>query len=118
MMEASKRDRVTNLRYLVGLSEGNEEFVKEMVHTFIAENPKELREVATGISARNFDQIRSGAHRMRSTIPFVGIDAIIGPDVSEIEQLAKKRESLEKIEELFENVKEVCSRALAELKEE
>jgi HPt (histidine-containing phosphotransfer) domain-containing protein len=109
------RERVTDLHYLVGLSEGNQEFVKEMVQTFISENPKELQEVEKGISERDFNLIRHGAHSMKSTIPFVGIDTLIGRAVAEIEQLAKRKEGLSKIEELFASVRDVCHRAITEL---
>ena len=120
--------KVTNLDYLTGLSKGNTQFVKEMIDTFLAENPKEIALLKTAIQNRNFEDIRQAAHLLQSSIPFVGLDKIIETEVYEIEEMAsgtavlKKIEirpadvaALRKIEQLFSKVKEACERACKEL---
>lgn len=110
--------KITDLNCLISLADGNKGFVTEMIRTFIAENPKEVNDLEKGISEENFDLIRSSAHRMKSTIPFVGIDMIIGPEISKIEKLAKEYSDLQKIETLFVKVKDICTKAALELSEE
>ncbi|MFL5764058.1 MAG: hypothetical protein ACJ77K_08965 [Bacteroidia bacterium] len=114
-MMPEENKKVTDLRYLKGLAEGNKEFIESMITAFLTENPNEISEVEKGISEQDYSLIRSGAHRMRSTIPFVGIDSIIGDAVSEIEELAKMKQNLLRIKTLFARVKEICSQASAEL---
>ena len=139
MYELGKDDakKVTNLDYLLKLSKGNDEFVKDMIGIFLEENPAEIRSLERAIEERDFRQINAAAHKLRSTVPFVGIDKMISGDISEIEQLAlveagdplepdtkqeKKsflpndREVISKIEKLFQKIKKICFRAYDELK--
>ncbi len=107
---------VSNLDYLNELSKGNIQFVAEMIEIFLSENPEELQSIATGIANKDFDKIKQSVHKLRSTIPFVGIDKIIEAEVCEIEKLATHHEDLSKIATLFSRVKEVCLKATEELK--
>lgn len=139
MYELGKDDaqKVTNLDYLLKLSKGNDEFVKDMIGIFLEENPAEIRTLERAIEERDFRQINAAAHKLRSTVPFVGIDKMISGDISEIEHLAlveagdplesnpkteKKsflpndREVISKIERLFQKIKSICFRAYDELK--
>ena len=107
---------VCNLNYLKELSNGNAEFVNEMIRLFLAEIPGEIQNLEKGIEEKDYDSIKQSAHKMKSTIPFVGLNFIIGNEVFEIEDLANKKLDLEKIEFLFSGVKEMCTRATNELR--
>lgn len=120
--------KVTDLDYLQKLSKGKKDFVQEMIHTFLVENPKEIELLEKAIRSENVDDIRQTAHFLQSSIPFVGLDKIIEEEVYEIERiagsksLAKRVEilstdyaALEKIETLFAKIKDVCERAWHEL---
>ncbi len=107
---------VTNLDYLNGLSKGNNTFVEEMIEIFLTENPEEIRLLESGINDKNYTLIKASAHKMKSTIPFVGLDAIIGDDLSEIEKLCLENGDIHRIIELFSKVKNICLKAIEELK--
>jgi HPt (histidine-containing phosphotransfer) domain-containing protein len=132
-------NRVTNLEYLTRLSRGNEQFVKDMIRIFLEENPDEVAALEKAIHRHDFSLINSTAHKLRSTVPFVGIDKMISDEITEIEQLAltkagdplgtspepapkerrflpTDRELLEKIERLFSKIKRICSKAYDELR--
>ena len=121
-------NKITNMDYLSDISKGNLAFIQEMIDIFVLENPKELESLNIAIRDRNFDAIRQAAHLLQSSIPFVGLDRIIGKETSEIEQLASDRSiivkdeipsagntSLLKIGALFYKVKESCENACLEL---
>jgi HPt (histidine-containing phosphotransfer) domain-containing protein len=110
------RDKVTNLDYLEELAKGNTEFIEDMISIFLAENPEELRELELAILQKDFELIQSVSHHMRSTISFVGLDPLVGNDLSEIEKWAIKKEQIENITVLFAKIKEVCQKAFFELK--
>lgn len=136
MDTTGNNDKVTNLDYLVKLSKGNEQFVREMIRIFLDENPAEISTLEKAIHEKDFSLINSAAHKLRSTVPFVGIDKIISGEISEIEQLAlgkardplssspkpasgflpTDRELIGKIERLFKKIKGICTRAYDELK--
>lgn len=109
-------NKVTNLDYLAELSKGNMQFVNEMIEIFLVESPLELGLLEKGVGEKNFDLVRASAHKMRSTIPFVGIDKIIMTEMVEIERLASIHSDFPKIEILFVKVKDVYLKAIEELK--
>jgi HPt (histidine-containing phosphotransfer) domain-containing protein len=107
--------RVTNLDYLVELSKGNNNFVKEMIGIFLSENSGELAEFEKSIREKDYDAIKALAHKLRSTIPYIGLDKLIEKEVTEIENLAAKKSYIQKIESMFFKIKEICERARHEL---
>ncbi|MCE9539158.1 MAG: hypothetical protein K8R85_08065 [Bacteroidetes bacterium] len=110
-------NKVTNLDYLAELSKGSMQFVNEMIEIFLVESPLELSLLEKGILEKNFDLVRASAHKMRSTIPFVGIDKIIMAEMIEMERLAAIRSDFPQIELLFVKVKDVYLKAIEELKQ-
>lgn len=109
-------DKVTNLDYLTELAKGDTSFIKEMITIFLEENPEEINTLEIAIQEKQFDSIKAISHHMKSTIPFVGIDVLIGKDLLDIEKLALEKTGLDIIKTLFENVKNVCRKAYNELK--
>jgi HPt (histidine-containing phosphotransfer) domain-containing protein len=110
-------ERISNLDYLNELSNGNPKFVKDMIALFITEIPHELRVIEDGIKKEDYEIVRAASHKLKSTIPFVGIDKIIREDVVEMENLAKHGSDIGKIDTLFCKIKKTCERAADELKE-
>jgi HPt (histidine-containing phosphotransfer) domain-containing protein len=109
--------KICNLEYLFDLAKGDDEFVKEMLEVFLTENPEELEHLSRAIKSRNYSDIKQIAHKLRSSIPYVGLDSIIGEDVSQMEDLGGEGRDIEKIEAHFARVKEICTRACHELKQ-
>jgi len=115
-MEIDNSNKVTNLDYLTELSKGNAQFIADMIEIFIIESPKEIALLEKSIIDKNFISIKSSAHKMRSTIPFLGLDKIIEKEVLEIEILAASQSDIKKIEILFSKIKNVYQKAVQELK--
>lgn len=117
-------EKVTNLSYLTELSKGSEPFIAEMVGIFLGEAPQEISLLEQGVTEKNLKLIKASAHKMRSTIPFVGIDKVIMAELIEIEGLADNKsddaavhfKNMQQIETLFLKVKDVYKRAIEELK--
>ncbi|MBA3664171.1 MAG: Hpt domain-containing protein [Bacteroidetes bacterium] len=115
MIENNKTQQTINLGYLIGLSRGDKGFVKNMINVFLEENPKEIEMLEASIREVDFDMIRASAHKLKSTIPFVGLDLKIGEVVNEIETLAAKGKDIESIKQLFSTVKKNSDMATEEL---
>lgn len=107
--------KTTDLSYLIELSAGNKVFVKEMVALFLSENPEEIRTMERGIAEKNFKTIRTVAHKLRSTIPFIGLDKFIEKDIAEIESIATDSGDMKEIDTRFKKIKSVCEKAYFEL---
>lgn len=113
--ENEKVERVTNLDYLHELSKGNASFVKEMISIFLSENPEELKALEKGIKSSDYELVKTTAHKLRSTIPFIGLDKLIENDVSDVETMAGNKGDMQEIERKFTRIKEICEKAYYEL---
>jgi HPt (histidine-containing phosphotransfer) domain-containing protein len=97
------------------LSDGNKTFVKEMITLFLSENPEEIKLLEKGIAEKNYKGIKSVAHKLRSTIPFIGLDKVIEKEVAEIERLASEMGDMKEIESRLSKIKSACEKAYIEL---
>ena len=69
---------VTDLSYVNELAQGNILFVGEMIDLFLSENPQEIQRLETAINNQEMESIGAIAHKINSTVPFVGLNKIIG----------------------------------------
>jgi HPt (histidine-containing phosphotransfer) domain-containing protein len=116
-MENFSSTRVTNLDYLTELSKGNQQFIQDMINIFLEENPVEIELLSESVKEKQFESIKTYSHKLKSTVPFVGIGRFLDDDIAEMEELALQKENMPRIELLFENVRKVCQKAWEELKE-
>ncbi|HXD94444.1 MAG TPA: Hpt domain-containing protein [Bacteroidia bacterium] len=109
--------KVTNLSYLNEISKGDANFIKEMISIFLSESPQEIQQLEKAITEVDFEKIRSTSHHMKSTIPFIGLDLLIAYELSQIEDLAIKKQNIEVISPHFIKVKAIYEQAIQELSE-
>jgi HPt (histidine-containing phosphotransfer) domain-containing protein len=114
-MENTNAGRVVNIDYLRQLSKGNTRFVEEMIRIFLSENPAEMRTLEHAVMQHDFDLVKATTHKLRSTLPYIGLDKLVENEVSEIEDLAIQRRGIERIQELFGKIKRICEQACHEL---
>ena len=107
--------KIVNIEYLKKLSKGNNRFVEEMIRIFLTENPEEIKKLEKAISEKDFDMIRATTHKLKATLPYLGLDKIVNEEIAEVENLAFEKKEIEKIERLFYKIKEICERARREL---
>jgi HPt (histidine-containing phosphotransfer) domain-containing protein len=115
MEEEIKNGKVVDLTYVNELSRGNKAFIKEIIKLFLLENPQEMSLLEKGINANDFDQVKTTAHKLKSTLPFIGLDKIVGNEVIEMETLAGNRSHMDQIKAHFERVLKACEQAYKEL---
>lgn len=109
-------NKVTDLSYLIAISKGNKAFIDEMIDIFLSENPLEIELLESAIEELDYESIKAYAHKMKSTIPFVGMDKLIEKDLEKIEALASLKNGTETIEQLFSQIKKICLIATEELR--
>ncbi|MBA3704527.1 MAG: Hpt domain-containing protein [Bacteroidetes bacterium] len=107
---------VSNLFYLNELAKGDPDFVKEMIDIFLVDNKEEIQVLEKSIQNQDYLSIKEIAHKMKSTVAFVGIDKLIENELGEIERLTLDKSEIQKIEGLFVKVKDICQKAAEELK--
>ena len=107
--------KVIDLTYLNEISKGDKNFINEMISIFLSETPEEINQLEKAIAYTDFEKIRAISHHMKSTVPFVGLDIVIGNELAEIENHAINKKEIEEININFTKVKAAFLQAYKEL---
>ncbi len=94
-----------DLSYLRTISNNNEDFIKEMIATFIQTLPLSIQEIKDASATNNWENLGRGVHKIKPSITLIGLNDAKSLAM-EIEALAKTQQPAEKI---FQLVEEFCS---------
>ena len=104
-----------NLDYLENISGGDQEFVKDMIQTFIMNAPEDLEKIKNWIENKNWQKVGEDAHRFASSLLFLGLDHLKSI-ANTIEEMGIKQFDVESIPGLFEKLEKSCYQIIKELK--
>ncbi len=107
----------TDLSYLKQLSNGSNKFMAEMISLFIEQTPGSIEKMEKHLRNREWPLLRGVAHKMKPSVAFVGLKEIES-DIRSVEDSAANESNLDSIPEKIGKIKNVCSEAIRELKEE
>jgi signal transduction histidine kinase/CheY-like chemotaxis protein/HPt (histidine-containing phosphotransfer) domain-containing protein len=105
---------VIDMDYLRSLSKGDKEFERNMMQAFTEQIPRELNELKTAISKRNYKKIALVAHTMKSTVSYLGIQQLT-PLLEQIEADAQSKNGIARINDNFTSVDATCQLAIREV---
>lgn len=114
---AAKVEKLYNLADLRIIQKDDEGFIKNIVGLFIQNVPKNAGELVTACDNGDWERVYFMAHKMKSSIDLVNIDAIRA-DIKRVELNAKTRENLEEIPAKVAYINEIVEKAAAQMKEE
>ncbi len=114
--ENNKQDTTEKLDLsdLQAMAKGNKQFIREMAEIFVGQNPGDIAELESAIAAGDYEGISMVAHRMKTSIGFIGLKSLMQP-LDDVEQLGKQQQAIARIREKFVPVKTVCANAVTEL---
>ena len=78
------------------------------------QNPLEINEIEKAIQQQNYASISSIAHKMKTSVGFIGIDQLLAP-LNKLEKSAIAQGNTNDINLLFEEIKTTCNKAIIEL---
>jgi HPt (histidine-containing phosphotransfer) domain-containing protein len=104
-----------NLDYLENISGGDQEFVKDMIQTFIVNAPEDLGKIKKWIENKNWQKVGEDAHRFASSLLFLGLDHLKGV-ANTIEEMGIKQSDVDSIPGLLEDLEKGCDQIIKELK--
>lgn len=107
----------TDLTYLKELSNGSNEFVKEMLSIFIKEMPEAISKIETHLQKKEWQLLRGVLHKIKPSITFVGLKEI-EEVVKDAEEYAGSQTNLDKLPEMIMKIKTTCTEGIHELQEE
>lgn len=96
-----------DLSHLNSLSDGNAEFVKEVLQIFVTETATELKRLGKAALASDYNTVRELAHKLKSSIALVGLKNVV-PLLDELEHLSATKQQAQKIKALFKQVRSGC----------
>ncbi len=106
--------KLTNLTFLNEMSGGNAEFIREFLTLFLNNIPLSVNELEEGLKARDYEKIRTSAHKMKPSLNYVGLKDTY-ETVANLEKYAKEQIHLEDFPEMITKISDACAIACIEL---
>jgi HPt (histidine-containing phosphotransfer) domain-containing protein len=104
-----------SLDYLNSISGGDQEFVKDMVQTFISNAPEEINKIRNMVIAKNWQKVGEDAHRFASSLLFLGLDKL-KTLATEIEEMGLQQNNVHHIPALLDQLEQGCGQIIEQLK--
>jgi PAS domain S-box-containing protein len=106
--------KLTNLAYLRSVSDFDDQFVIDMVKSFVEKTPRLLNDLEKAAEEENWQQVGSLAHKLKPNLTFMGIESLKHL-VLDVELSGKDLQHLENLAEKVKTLSTRCREAIAEL---
>ncbi|MGB1206199.1 MAG: PAS domain S-box protein [Chitinophagales bacterium] len=116
-VEKPLKKRITDLSYLDEVIDGDMSLKKQMLEIMLQETPEEVAKMQIFVDVKDWDKLRSVAHKFKSTVTYMGLHDL-KETVKTIQENAEKRIDLDNMAFLVEKVTTQCESAIVELEEE
>lgn len=110
----SPKKTLYDLEYLKEISGNNEEFIQEMVQTFLESFPQVLNEINQALASQDWPKIAKLAHQIKPSLTLMGLEAL-RKKVLFIEEHCKAQTNLEEIPNAIADFSKQGYQALDEL---
>ena len=108
-----------NLDYLELMADGDDDMKATMLEMLVEELPEEMEKMRQLHTEADWNELREVSHKMKSTLAFVGNDAMTEAN-KQVEEIGKSggTENVEKLPELLRVLFDIYPKVLEELKTE
>jgi PAS domain S-box-containing protein len=106
-----------DLAYLRSVSDNNQEFLQEMVVTFVQSTPPVLKEMQSSLSEKNWKKLCRLAHQIKPSFSLLGMEAL-RKRVFYIEENAERKTNLSQVAETTLAFINDCEDVIRDLKKE
>jgi PAS domain S-box-containing protein len=113
----TKKKKSFDLNYLRTVSDNNEEFIREMVQTFVSTIPEVLNDMSEALINKDWDRVARLAHKIKPTFTLMGLDELKSTIVF-IETNADKQSNLDEVYDTTSNFIKQCNIIIPELTRE
>ncbi|SFC49844.1 HPt (histidine-containing phosphotransfer) domain-containing protein [Flexibacter flexilis DSM 6793] len=105
-----------NLNYLQDISGGDEEFVRDLLETFVSNSPQDIQIITDALAAHQWDTIWKMGHKLKSSSKFMGAEHM-AEAAAEIECYCKQVDKIEipHIQILIKNLEQQFALAQTEI---
>jgi HPt (histidine-containing phosphotransfer) domain-containing protein len=106
-----------DLSYLELMSDGDDDMKKTMLEMLLEELPEEIQKMSQLTADKNWEELSSVSHKMKSTLSFVGYEAMTELN-KELELLSKHQENPKRIVNLMGQLEEKLAEVMPEIQAE
>ena len=107
-------EKITDLSYLKMISEEDNDFVEELVKTFIEQTPDSLKRLETELYNNNWKKAAETAHKMKPSFTFMGMENTLKM-INDFEELCQNNPGSDQLLIFLKRIKEDCDLASVEL---
>jgi len=108
-------DKQYDLDYLNSISGGDQDFIKDMLETFVTNVPQELAKIRSFVSTENWQKAGEDAHKFASSLLFLGLKELRALAI-QIEDYGIGKNNIDQIPALFNQLEDGCNQLIIELK--
>jgi len=112
------RERKVDLNYIRDLAKGNQKFIEQMLDLFLEQVPSELKQLQNEIKNSNFNNASTIAHKMKTSVGFLGISKFVEQDLELIENACKEVTESNALLSAYNRLEEILNEVSNEVKEE
>lgn len=112
------RERKVDLNYIRDLAKGNQKFIEQMLDLFLEQVPSELKQLQNEIKNSNFNNASTIAHKMKTSVGFLGISKFVEQDLELIENACKEVTESNALLSAYNRLEEILNEVYNEVKEE
>lgn len=105
---------VTDLTYLIEISNGDNSFIKEMIEVYIQQTPEALANLEKYLIEKDWKMLQGVTHKMKPSFTFFGLKEMY-TIIDSMEEYLSKEIHFELLPEMIAKVKLICNRAMMEL---
>ncbi|MBS1510969.1 MAG: Hpt domain-containing protein [Bacteroidetes bacterium] len=107
--------KLFDLSMIENFCRGNQEQVKKMIKVFISQVPQSVEAIKLAYSKHNFSTIKNEAHRIKPILSYYAV-LTVEHDIKQIESLAASEATGNELESKINNLDEVVTKIVDELK--
>lgn len=110
------KDKLIDLTYLDEISNGNKDFVYELIDMFLEQMP-EYQEIMNELySKKDWYNLGRAAHKAKSAVLMVGMNDLAA-ELKKLEEYAKVEKNIDGYKEIIAKFVRISNNAIVELKE-
>lgn len=112
----TQESTVTDLSYLKKVSNGDDNFIREMIEVYLRETPEAIINLEKNYKNKDWKTFRAITHKMKPSFSFFGLKEL-SELADRMEDYAEKEIHLDQLPDMISKVKYICTQAMTELKE-
>lgn len=103
-----------DLSYIYEISDGDREFIKEMLETFLRITPEAFEDMVASGKSGNWKEVGRLAHKIKPTIMLLD-DDVLSKMIKNLEHEAKQEINLEGLLDKIQETKAFCDQIVSEI---